>query len=94
MVMVFGAAYLIAGTIHWVVLATFPVFDGGTKADHEALLAVHHGFLAANDPLDPAMLRKVWDDDPSRAFFNTNGHTSTAWTTGCVCGTTTARASG
>ena len=54
---------------------TFPVFDGGSTADHEALLAVHHGFLAANDPLDPGMLRKVWDNDPSRAFFNTNGHT-------------------
>jgi ketosteroid isomerase-like protein len=50
-------------------------FDGGSDADRRELLAVHHGFLAANDPLDPAMLRKVWDDEPGRVFFNTNGHT-------------------
>ena len=49
--------------------------DGGTDADRRDLLAIHHGFLAANDPLDPDMLRKVWDDDTTRAFFNTNGHT-------------------
>jgi ketosteroid isomerase-like protein len=52
-----------------------PVFDGGSPADHAALLGVHHAFLAANDPIDANMLRKVWSDDPEHVFFNTNGYT-------------------
>ena len=39
------------------------------------MLAVHHAFLAANDPIDADMLREVWSDDPSNLFFNTNGYT-------------------
>jgi ketosteroid isomerase-like protein len=52
-----------------------PVFDGGSPADQAALLALHHAFLAANDPIDNDMLRKVWSADPENLFFNTNGYT-------------------
>jgi ketosteroid isomerase-like protein len=52
-----------------------PVFDGGSAEDQAALLAVHHAFLAANDPIDADMLRTVWSADPDNLFFNTNGYT-------------------
>ena len=52
-----------------------PVFDGGTPADHEQLLAIHQKYLTANDPLDSEMLKEIWSHDPDNAFFNSNGHT-------------------
>jgi hypothetical protein len=50
-------------------------FDGGTNADQNALVELHHAFLLANDHLDYEALKKVWDSSSSNRHFNTNGFT-------------------
>ena len=50
------------------------VFDGGTPADHDALLRLYYDLRLANDGLDNDALRKVWEPDARHAYFNTNGH--------------------
>ncbi len=52
-----------------------PYFDGGSEADRQAVLALHHAFLAANDTLDEPALRRIWSGDHACVFFNSNGHT-------------------
>lgn len=52
-----------------------PTFDGGSEADRRDVLALHRAFLAANDALDGAALRRIWSSDPRCLFFNSNGHT-------------------
>jgi hypothetical protein len=51
-----------------------PQFEGGTEEDRQALLALNHGFMTANDALDEEALRRVWSRDPNCIFFNSNGH--------------------
>jgi hypothetical protein len=50
-------------------------FDGGSDADHTAVLAAHHAYLRANAAFDWPTLKPIWSDDPSNVFFNMNGHT-------------------
>ena len=50
-------------------------FDGGSDADHEAILAAHDGYLRANAAFDWPALKPIWSDDPTNVFFNMNGHT-------------------
>src|SRR5215470_16740624 len=50
-------------------------FDGGSDADHKAILAAHDGYLRANAAFDCHALKPIWSDDPSNVFFNMNGHT-------------------
>ena len=50
-------------------------FDGGTEAEREELLELFMRFWRANDIFDSPVLEETWDHDPSRAFFNSNGHT-------------------
>ncbi len=47
---------------------------GGSEADQRALLALHHGFLEANDVLDYDHLCRIWSADPDAIHFNTNGY--------------------
>jgi hypothetical protein len=51
-----------------------PVFDGGTPQDHADLLRLYFDLRLANDGLDNDALRKIWNPDPGRIYFNTNGH--------------------
>jgi ketosteroid isomerase-like protein len=48
-------------------------FKGGSDADHQALLAIHETFVAANDALDERRLRSIWSADQDAVFFNANG---------------------
>lgn len=48
-------------------------FDVDDEGDRDALLAVHHAFLVANEELVADEIREVWSSDPGTAFFNTNG---------------------
>ena len=50
-------------------------FDGGSEADHTAILAAHDGYLHANAAFDWPALKPIWSDDPTSVFFNMNGHT-------------------
>ena len=50
-------------------------FDGGTQEDRDALLKLHHAFLAANDDLDYDALTRIWDSTETNRHFNTNGFT-------------------
>ena len=50
-------------------------FDGGSDADHKAILAAHDAYLSANAAFDWPALKPIWSDDPTNVFFNMNGHT-------------------
>jgi hypothetical protein len=50
-------------------------FDGGSDADHKAILAAHDAYLRANAAFDWPALKPIWSDDPTNIFFNMNGHT-------------------
>ena len=50
-------------------------FDGGSEADHQAIVNVLDTYLAANATYDWDKLREIWSDDPTGVYFNMNGHT-------------------
>jgi len=50
-------------------------FDGGSDADHTAVLAAHDAYLRANAAFDWPALKRIWSDDPTNVFFNMNRQT-------------------
>ena len=45
-------------------------FDGGSDAEHTAILAAHDAYLRANAAFDWPALKPIWSDDPTNIFFN------------------------
>lgn len=49
------------------------VVVGASRADEEALRALHHAFLTANDTLDQPALDRIWSRGQEHWYFNLNG---------------------
>jgi len=58
-------------------MRTTPIFDGGSPADRQRLLALHDEWLTANNTLDTAAARRLLTTDATAVFFNINGHAYT-----------------
>jgi len=52
------------------------MWDGGSKADREQLIALHDRFFQSHDSsFDSEGLRTVWSADEGCVFFHSNGYT-------------------